>query len=56
MLSTSGTAWGYHRDSDCGTHSIDQFDIKARVGAVLIDAVQENLARAKLFAVVSLAL
>ena len=38
------------RDSDGGTHGIDQFDIKPRVGSVLIEAVQENLTRAQLLA------
>lgn len=39
MLRTTGTAGGNYRDGHRNTNRIDQFDVKAGVGAVLVDAV-----------------
>jgi hypothetical protein len=50
MLGTSGPAGGNHRDGHRRSHRIDQFNIKAGVGAaVLIDTVEQDLPGTELF-------
>ena len=43
MLHFTCAGGGDHRDGDIVPHVVDQLDVKAGVGAVLINAVRENL-------------
>jgi len=48
VLHLCGTAGGNDGDGNTSTNVVDQFNVKATVGAVLINSVQEDLPGAKL--------
>jgi len=49
VLNYSGSTGSSHRDGDIVPYVVDQLDVKAAFGAVLINAVQKNLASIVLF-------
>ena len=49
MFDLSGTGGGDHRDDDIVTDVIDELDVKAGIGAVLVNAIQKKHPGTKLF-------
>jgi len=50
VVGTARPTGGNNRDGHRRTHRVDQFQVKTRVGAVLINAIQQNLPSSQLLA------
>jgi len=50
VFDPAGAGRGNNRDAHRGSHGVDQFDVKARIGAVTIDTVEQDLSGTQLFA------
>ena len=48
MLGTTGTAGSNHRNGDGLFHRVDELDVKAGIGAIPVDAIQQDFAGTQL--------